>query len=202
MPYPYSLMDPPPATQPNAYQLPTEFVAGDSFELRVQTSAYPPSQGWSLTLSMRAAVDDPIDLNSTVDGDYLISEVPTNTRLWKPGSYLAQLYAVNTNKRTTLWELPFEIRTNLFTTDATDSDLRSNAEKILEAIEITMLGRASNDILESHIDLTSFRRMTPEDLQKAHSYWSARVRSERALARSKAGLGTGRLILTRFVRPS
>ena len=202
MPFPFSLSDPPPQVEPDLYRLPETFTAGDLFQFRFPTTQFPPSAGWSMQLSLRGVADSQIDINSILDGDYLLKETPEATASWVVGSYKAQLYAVlGFAKRTTIFNLPFEVIDNLSATDAA-VDLRSNAEKILEAIEATMLGRAGNDILDSQIDQTTFRRMTPEQLQTAHSYWSAKVRSERAQARAKAGLATGRTILTRFVRPA
>ena len=203
MPFPDTLFPPPPQATPNPYQFPVEFVAGDEFIFRYPNgSLYPISDGWTMQLSLRPLDGNTqIDIDSSVDGDFLLTQTPTQTADWPVGKYACQLYALKTDKRVTVFEAFLTVLKNLDAVSAT-ADLRSNARKILEAIELTMLGRAGNDILHSQIDNTAFSRMTPEQLQTAHSYWSAKVRSEELKARAKAGRATGRNVLIRFVRPA
>ena len=202
MPYPYTLQDPPPEVEPNPYIFPSEFVQGDEFTFRFADSGlYPVADGWTINLSLRGG-GTAIDVASTVDGDYLLHATPAVTALWAAGKYIAQLYALlaASHKRTTIWEVYVRVTPDLSTTDAA-TDLRSHARRTLDAIEATIEGRAGNDILDSQIDNTTFRRLAPDQLLRLHSYYVAKVRSEEAKARALAGLATGRNILARFTTP-
>src|SRR5438045_253586 len=126
--YPYSLQDPPPALQPNPYFLPARIVSGDSFLFRFQTSAlYNPTEGWSMQLSLRPVNgNEPIDINSSVDLDFLFEATPTVTSSWDAGRYAVQLYALKSGKRSTVLEALVEVVANL---DAVhdQTDLRTHA---------------------------------------------------------------------------
>jgi hypothetical protein len=113
----------------------------------------------------------------------------------------ATLSGVWKAERHLIWTGFITVVQNLSST-ATSTDLRSHARRTLDLIEATIEGRASNDVLDSQIDNTTFRRLTPDQLTNLHSYYSAKVRSEVAKARAKAGLSTGRNIYCRFTRPA
>ena len=203
MPYPYTLQDPPPEVTPNPFIFPTEFVQGDEFTFRYADSGiYPITDGWTINLSLRGG-GTAIDIASTVDGgNYLLEVAPAVTALWAPGKYIAQLYALlaASHKRTTIWEVYVRVLPNLAVA-AAGTDQRTHARRTLEAIEATIEGRAGDDILDSQIDNTTFRRLAPDQLLRLHSYYVAKVRSEEAKARALAGLATGRNILARFTTP-
>lgn len=204
MPFPDFLNSPPPQITPDPYVFPDSFVAGDQFLFRIQNIApHASADDWSYILALRLEnAQAPISYSSTLDGDnFLIQVDATVTATWTAGRYQAQLIAVQSAAaHNTVMEVFLQVLPNLPESGST-ADLRSHAKRTLDLIEALIEGRATNDILQSVIDNTHFVRMTMDQLLGAHSYYSAKVRAETAKARARAGLATGRTILTRFVQP-
>lgn len=207
MPFLDYTQTPPPQVVIDEYVMPPSFVQGDRFLFRVKNQQPKASaDGWSYILVVR--IENPPgnqsgqQLNSSIDKwDFLIQADPGTTAGWVPGRYQWSLFAVNGGigvLRETVSAGFLDVLPDLRTATG---DVRSHARRTLDLIEALIEGRVSNDILESVIDNTRFTRMNPEQLLTAHSYYTAKVRSEEAKARAKQGLATGRLILTRFVTP-
>jgi hypothetical protein len=184
-----------------SYEVPLTIVAGDSLEFRQYNGDFLPSDGWSMLFSLRGGGSE-IDLESTSDGEDHVFEInPNTTETWAPGRYTSQGYAVHTglSKRILVYRGLHTIEPNLFEAGAT-FDSRSHARRTLDLIEATIEGRATDDILDTAIQGTSFRRLTPYQLLVLKDEYAALVRSEEARARVQNGRATGRRILTRFTR--
>lgn len=206
MPFPDSYFYPvPPSDTPNYYIFPSEFTAGDYFQFfRVNDSTYPSSAGWTFLLAL-SGPGFQTTLASTTPSDFLMSAPPNVTAQWPPGRYVAQLYAVNTtlnpNQRITIFQVYLTVRSNVATATP-DQDLRTHAQRMLDTIEAVLENKATDDILDSTIGDTTFRRLPHEKLTLLRREYLFEVRKERAQARAKAGLATGRRILDRFTAPS
>lgn len=202
MSFPWSLFDPPPEVVPDRFVFPEQFTAGDSLQFRViDSEPYQSSAGWVYKLYM-VLEDTPVPqtISSVMDsGDFLLAAVPATTIAWTPGRWQWALVAVNNDGTTNTTAEGFvQVLPKLSVANA---DVRSHAKRTLDLIEALIEGRVTNDILESVIDNTRFMRMNPEQLLVAHSYYTAKVRSEEAKARVANGRASGRNVLYRFSTP-
>ncbi len=201
MPYPDSISNWPPPPQPDLFKLPETFSAGDTFELRIRSSNYPPIDGWMMVLAGRGG-STAIDIASITNegGDFVLTQTADNTASWAPGNYLITVYAIKDTERHRIFEGLMEITRDMPEVSA-PVDLRTPARRILDNYMAVAEGRASNDILDSQIDNTMFRRMTPYQIHEGINFWTARVRMEEAKMKVKAGQGSGRNVFARFTRP-
>jgi hypothetical protein len=197
--YPWSLSEPPPNPAPDLYLEPARLVAGDSLLLRKRPSAYPASDGWSLSYTVRLAKGGAsASFTATVDsGDFVLSVDSVITSGWLPGTYQVVGFVTKDSERHTVFSGTLEVLPGL-DLSGPEVDLRTHARRVLDMIELTLEGRASNDILDSVIDQTTFRRLTPEQLLVMRDRYAGLVRTETAQAAVNAGRATGRRILARF----
>lgn len=82
---------------------------------------------------------------------------------------------------------------------ATGQDVRSFGEKLKEAIEAAMQGRATDGQLEFEYGNRRLKYLSIEELTKAHQYACQLVANETATARRKAGLYSPNTIYSRLV---
>ena len=85
-------------------------------------------------------------------------------------------------------------------TAAGNFDNRTNAEKIVSALESVALSRASREEISYVNGLgISVQKMSHQEIIAALNYWKGVVANEKANVAISQGRGTGRRILTRFV---
>lgn len=77
-------------------------------------------------------------------------------------------------------------------------DPRSHAQKVLDAIEATLEGRASLDQQSITIAGRTLSRMPIADLLRLRGIYREEVKNEEIALRISAGLGSGRQVLVRF----
>jgi hypothetical protein len=78
-------------------------------------------------------------------------------------------------------------------------DGRSHARRVLDAIEATLEGRASDDAQEISIRGRTIKSTPLADLMRMRSVYKAEVRAEEDARRASQGLPSRRLLRTRFV---
>lgn len=173
--------------------IPDSFTAGTTLAIAVALTAYPPP-GWSLVLLLRGP--EQRDLASTPDDTlHAFSVTAADTASWSAGAYW---YSLRATDGTEVHEI--ETGTLTVTPDlaavAADYDGRSHAEKVLEAIEAVIEGRASKDQDSYRINNRELRRTPISQLLKLRDVYRQEVRRARAAKRGRDTLG--RQILARF----
>ena len=184
----------------NLYAEPDKIVAGDTVTWRRSFTTYKASLGWSLNYSIRGVVGAAADfVSAPVADDHEVVLTAAVTAAWPAGKYFLQGYALHTamGERHTIYNGFLTIQPNLATVPA-DQDLRSHAQKCVDAIQAVLEGRATSDILESEIEGTKLNRIPVKDLLLFRDRYLTEVQSQDRQARVRAGKATGRNILTRF----
>lgn len=172
---------------------PQEFPAGDTLAFTRRLADYLATDGWSLHYDLRGGAQ-PISFDSVADGsNHKITVAAAVTALWLPADYILVGYAVNGDERHQIYYGDFVLTENL--ADALgDEPQKTFAQQMVENLEAVMLGKATNDLLESRIGETLFRYLTPEQLRMEHGYWSGVRRQEIAKLNAKQGRPTGNKI--------
>lgn len=167
--------------------LPDTIAAGLTFRKKLNLTAYPADQGWGIHVFIRGKAA--IDIISTAAGSQHIIDVPaTTTATWQPGSYGYSARAINTNGE--VYEV--ERGTLNITADmqtVTDGDFRSHAQKVLDAIEATIEGRATIDQERYRINNRELYRTPMADLLKLRAQYRNEVRQEKAKSCGKSLFG-------------
>lgn len=125
--------------------LPALFTAGDSLDVEISEQLYSAADGWAIKFELRGPSS--ITITSTGSGStHTVAVAAATTAGWTAGDYWYQKYAVNsgTGKRATLGTGSISIKPNLATL-AGAYDGRSQAKKILDAIDARLLNRATED---------------------------------------------------------
>lgn len=174
-------------------------TAGDTLDFITSVPDYPASAGWTLKyrLAPRAA-GTAYDITATASGDdYRVQVAAATTANYAPGDYTwtawvelgAEVYTVDRGQ--------LEIRARSSTL-AAGHDGRSHAQKVLDAIEAVLEGRASLDQQEYAINGRSLKRTPLADLMRLRQLYRNEVQGEDAANRLEAGLGGGRKVQVRL----
>ncbi|QTP61383.1 hypothetical protein HNO53_20705 [Billgrantia antri] len=163
--------------------------------LSVALTAYPPPE-WSLTLLLRGP--EQRDLTSSPDGTvHAFAVTAVDTAAWKAGDYWYSLRATDGTEVHELETGTFTVEPDLASV-AEGFDGRSHAEKVLEAIEAVIEGRASKDQDSYRINNRELRRTPISQLLKLRDVYRQEVKRARAAKRGRDTLG--RQVLARFGR--
>jgi len=173
--------------------IPDSFTAGTTLALTVALTAYPPPE-WSLTLLLRGP--EQRDLTSTPDGTlHAFSVAAVDTASWAAGAYWYSLRATDGTEVHEIETGTLSVAPDLAAVSA-EHDGRTHAERVLEAIEAVIEGRASKDQDSYRINNRELRRTPVSQLLKLRDVYRQEVRRARAAKRGRDTLG--RQILARF----
>ncbi len=185
---------------------PSEIIAGDSATWLRTISNYSAAD-WVLNYQLYSKKDGTAltVFSSTASGtDFLIALTSTVTAAWSPDDYAATAYLTAVSQptlRVTVWTGSILVLQNP-TNPTNQGDTRTHAKRVLDLIEATIEGRATDDILNSVVEGTVIHRLTPEQLIMMRDRYRTEYANELAQAKLDKGQATGRIILSRFVRPS
>jgi hypothetical protein len=177
--------------------LPSSFRAGDTVSWTVAHPDYPASAGWSLNVTLAHPTLSKLTLGTTAVGDaFLVSLTAATTAAYAPGQY-AYLARVSKGADTyTLDAGSVTIEPDLAA--ATTYDGRTWAQRMLDAIQAALEGRASSLDLELEIQGRRIRHFTPAELITWHSHFQSEVAREQRTDRLRRGLGTSGKVLVRL----
>jgi len=173
-----------------------EIAAGDTLQFRRSLPGFRADEGWSLVYELRSGpmAGPAIEFVSTAQGaDHVITVAAAVTGAWLAGEYVFAGYAVSGEERhqiylATLTVTPDEVAA------AADEPQKTFSQQMLEKIEAVLLGKASEDILESRVGDTLFKYLTPAQLREEHGYWTIARRVEIAKENARNGRPTGNKI--------
>lgn len=173
--------------------LPDEIRAGVTFIANVTLTAYPAST-WTMTLIMRGP--EAIDLSAVADGNtHVLRADAATTAAWQPGTYQVSLRVSDGTDVIEADTGSVVIMPDLAGVGA-GHDGRSHIQKVLEAIEAVIEGRATRDQESYKINNRELVRTPIEQLLKLRQTYREEARRERAAERGQSLLG--RRVLVRF----
>jgi len=178
-------------------EMPIKVVAGDTWQWRVEDlTDYPASEGWSLKYTFLNS-SGKVSIDASADGDnFLVSEAAAGTANHSAGIYSWEASVSKGGDRFRVGTGTIEVLPNF--TAQTSLDTRSHARKVLESIEAVLEKRATKDQEEYSIEGRSLKRTPLTELIKLRDKYRREVSNEEAAENLKKGLGSGRMILTRF----
>ena len=187
---------------------PIYLTAGDTLHWIRSCSNYQATSGWSLTYYVYGVPGFQTSFTSTANGvDHEVKITAATTSTWPAGRYTFRGFACNpagpisgAPEQHLIFEGFLEVRPNA-TLATEDVDTRTPAERMLEKLDAVLEGRAKSDVLESEVNGTKISRLSPKQLTDLWSFFAARVESERARARIRAGRASGRNIFAQFRPP-
>jgi len=186
--------------------IPSQLRSGDMFSWAESLSDYPASAGWTLAFVLTKYGQPKITIAATANGnDYAISIVPASTRLWVSGIYSWMAYVYKEaggliTEKHTLESGQVEVLPDI-TQATSQTDIRSHAKKVLDALETLLEGKSLNDAQSYSIGGRSISKMSPEELIKWRSFYKNEYQRELEAENHAKGLDSPRRIGVRFQRP-
>lgn len=176
---------------------PVSFVAGDFVEWTKTLPDFPADE-YDLTYAFVKA-DNQFTVACVADGTDHYAEMSITESDQDPGVYRWQSYATSDDEteRYPVGSGTLEVFVN-FSGQTSGYDPRTPAEKMLDALNDTLVGKASTDQLALSIGGRSLSKMEPELLLKWRNTMKAEVRRERDAEKAVAGLDLGNKFRTRF----
>jgi len=139
---------------------PLEVTVGDTTKWTRTLPDYPADDGWVLKYALRGPAV--VDITASDDGSSHQVTI-TSAQLTSAGTYYVQGYVEKSGERHTVYTGRIKANPNLAAA-AAGYDGRSHAQKVIEAIEAVIEGRASKDQQEFEVAGTRLVRMSFEEL--------------------------------------
>lgn len=171
--------------------MPSSATSGDKIAVALSglSSAYPPA-GYTLALALKFGANAAITAAlANVGGVHSGTLDFTGAA---PGTYA---YVIKATRISDSAVRTVESGYVVVKADPTSQDARSHAEKVLEAIEALIEGRATKDVSSYSIAGRSLTRMTPDELVKWRSTYRAEVAAQRNAGKPNGGR---KITLARF----
>lgn len=181
--------------------MPDEFTAGDTIKFTSSLSDFPFSDGWDLTHYFTK--DDGTDNIFNVEAeqsesseDYLSTIATSDTENLTPGRYSWRSKVKKSGETSTIEEGSVFINPSY----ASAVDTRSNARKIIDAIDAQLAGDASPAQKRFKVRDREVEQHSRADLIALRSHYLGIVQSEDDAEKLAQGLGTGGRVSVRFQR--
>lgn len=184
---------------------PLELVAGDSWQWRREDLVDYPAPTWTLVYRFKNASGG-FEITAAADGaEFAISVPSATTATYAAGVYQYAARVSDGTTFTTVREGAVTLTASLFAGTASAAlDLRSDAQKGLDAINAALLAKATNDQMEYEISIGGsarrIRRCSIPELLQARAAYQADVWREQAAQRIADGYADPRREYVRFLR--
>lgn len=179
-----------------ALKIPLKIRAGDSLNFTAALPGYSAADGWTLKITLVNS-KKVYEITSTASGsEHLVKLLPAATQGWIPGFYKYVASVSDGTDKYTIESAGLQILPNLTTDKPVDE--RHHVEKVLDAIEAVLEGKATKDQLEVTFQGRSITHLTPEQLLVWRDKYRSELRAIKQAERVARGLGSGRKILVRL----
>lgn len=176
-----------------ALNIPEKIQAGDSLQFTDSLTNYPAST-WTLTYTLINTTLK-VSFSATASGDNHYTNVPATTSAkWTAGKYRYLATVSDGTDRFTVGSGSVEILADF----TKPSDQRHHVEKVLDAIEAVLEGKATVDQSSYSIAGRSLSRYSPAELLTWRDKYKQELKNIRQAERVASGLGSGRVVRVRF----
>ena len=176
--------------------IPSTLQVGLTWEWDASFSDYPASTH-TLVYTLINSSNKISITASADDDDYTVAVATATTEAYSAGVYSYQ--ATVTDGTDTFLVASGEITVNPSFSAATTYDNRTHAKKVLDAIEATLEGKASQDQQMIMIGGRQITTFSPDQLLSFRDAYRAEYKAEQVAAGIAAGNGNSRKIKVKFV---
>ena len=148
---------------------PKEITAGFTVEWSEAPSGYPSSSYTLAATLIEKSTGTKSTITAVADGDGFAFTIPAATSAgYTSGDYRLYLYAVSGAEKYLIGQQDVTIKPNPLTATG---DIRDHVKKMLDAINATLEGRASQEYASMSIDGKSITQMDPDTLLRLRAYY-------------------------------
>lgn len=164
--------------------MPQNITAGDTLKYTLEAPAdYLPSAGYTATLAIRGP--QLITITGSVDGtSFVFEETAATTASWAEGLYNYVIFVEKATEQVSIetGQTTITLRADL----QTQTDVRTHARKVLDAIEAVIENRATTDQKSYSINGRSLERTPISELLSLRNYYREQVANESPRGRTTA----------------
>lgn len=170
-------------------------IAGDTLNYQATAPAYPPSAGWVLRVrftprAVGVGSGVAYTANATAAGDLFTVQVAASvTATWAAGRYGWASWVERAGERYTLASGQLLVQADPATA-AVGADSRSHAERVLDAVEAVIEGRATAAQSELQIGQRALKFIPMAELLAVRDRYRWEVRNQHAAARGLPSAGS------------
>jgi hypothetical protein len=176
--------------------IPEKITAGDTLKFTESPTDYSPDDGWSFKyVLVKSDAQIVIDATDNGDGSFLINEPAADTASWVAGDYDWESYATKGVDRYRVNRGFITITPDIAAgANSSGIDVRTEAKKIVDAIEAYWVDRAS----KNQLDLISYSirdrssSNDPQAIRDLYDDMKRVLKSEQDEARISQGRGSKR----------
>lgn len=180
-----------------------DIMAGETLKFRKSFPDYSPATDTLVIDLVTDGFKTSVTATDYGDGSYQVDVGYATTDDWPPGRYHYQAYITvgdggeDDGVRRMVLQGSFKISPK-FSDMNSGHDNRSHVKKVLDLLEATIEGKASQDQLSYSIAGRSLARMSPIELLDWRQRYQTEYKKELAMEKINAGLGTGNKIKARI----
>lgn len=159
-------------------RMPARMFAGDSLTLSIPAGGHPEGDGWSVALVLTAIKGGtPVTVaGSAVDGSWVMALNSVTSAELTPSTYRYLIAATKAGERTTIEYGQVEVQAD---PASGDSDLRSAAQRALDAIDAVLERRAGSENIEYVFeDGRSIKKVPHGELLQLRRHYARQVARE------------------------
>ena len=177
---------------------PEKIIIGDTLTFTLSFPDFLPADGWALSFALVTdGNQETFSSSDNGDGTHLINVAGTVTANYTAGEYRYRVRATKGTDVHTVETGRTEIAADYAAAD-TGLDDREHVKKVLDALEATILGKASKDQASYSIANRSISRMSPTELIEWRNTYRAEYNVMLEADKAAKGQATGRKIRVRF----
>jgi hypothetical protein len=173
---------------------PTEIVAGDSVSWRRNFDSYP-APTWVLSYTLINAQARFAFSATPNEGAHLVTLAAAVTALWPAGDYQWQAYLTSGAERLSIAQGALKVRDNF--NALSTLDVRSEAKKIIDAIDAVMMKKATADQQEYQIRGRMIKKIPIAELVQMRGFYAGIYANEQNAERVRNGLPSRNSIYVR-----
>jgi hypothetical protein len=169
---------------------PARIRAGDTITWRKSLAEYPATDGWTLSYRLINATAK-FNITTTADGaDHLVTVAKATSATYTAGDYTLIAWVDNGTERVSLPGGRITVLPDLAAVAAAGYDSRSQAKKMLDAVDAALLSLSSGERLAVVEAEVAGRRLKYnfDSLMKLRNLYAAQVRAEESAERAQLGL--------------
>jgi hypothetical protein len=153
---------------------PGQIIAGSTHVWTVSLPSFRPADGYALEFHLAGASYVGVDATVLDDDTFQVKIVPADTTSFPAGIYGRQYRATKGSDIYVELEGTVEVRTLL----GASLDTRSQARRIVDAIDALIEGRATSDQMSYQIGNRALARIPLPDLRQMREYYARIVAAE------------------------
>jgi hypothetical protein len=181
--------------------IPKSFTLGESLEWERDYTDYKTSDGWAVTAKFRASGSTGFDIAASGENSiWTFSALPAATASLTAGVFYCQVWATRTNEAKII-ETAAVVASAPFGATSVNFDGRSQYQKILQAIDALVAGKATLDQQAYQIGNRRLDRIPIPDLLALRSQYAKLYNREKRAAALKKGAGFAAPVRVRFDIP-